>query len=462
MLSGLGICYFYGMKISRIQLEDFHQFKDLDIDLTYPKGHPKEGNPLDKVCIIGQSGTGKTTLLKIIAGHTFTIESLVKEYGVTALKNIKVTQKFGTTEVPVSVFYDDTKKTNRYKWGTAKRNGQQIAFQEALNEKKRVLKRIKRQFIYLPADLQYEFQPAGADLSDKSIIDFTKNKVGDIWNLVFEEIQKSQEEEIKLKHAIARAAIESNTNIQAINSAVKALVDWRKTEVNPVTKLAEDCLDPILKQLNLRVRRDFTFDSKDDIGIVKLEDLNGNEVPYHLLSTGTKQILLTALPLYLLKPDQTLILCDEPERSLYPTMQKIITSFYTSLTKNSQFIFATHSPIIAAEFEPWEVIELKFNDDGTVYQECYFPMEKERHVDNYSLFPSYLTYDQILSKVFDMKETVSTERNNKITEALMLRGELMKLKEQGDTTSNQADETYLQYKKLASKLFWDFEIASSR
>lgn len=54
------------MKISEIEIKDFHQFKDFSIDLTYPKGHAKEGQPLDKVCFIGQSGTGKTTLLELI------------------------------------------------------------------------------------------------------------------------------------------------------------------------------------------------------------------------------------------------------------------------------------------------------------------------------------------------------------------------------------------------------------
>ena len=50
------------MKISRIKIKNLQQFKDLELDLTYPKGHDKAGEPLDKVCIIGQSGTGKTTL----------------------------------------------------------------------------------------------------------------------------------------------------------------------------------------------------------------------------------------------------------------------------------------------------------------------------------------------------------------------------------------------------------------
>ncbi len=49
------------MKISKIHLNNFFQFKDFHLDLTYPKGHSKEDFPLEKVCIIGQSVTGKTT-----------------------------------------------------------------------------------------------------------------------------------------------------------------------------------------------------------------------------------------------------------------------------------------------------------------------------------------------------------------------------------------------------------------
>lgn len=188
-----------------------------------------------------------------------------------------------------------------------------------------------------------------------------------------------------------------------------------------------------------------------------MEDVNGDVVPYHLLSTGTKQIILTALPLYLLKPDQTIILCDEPERSLYPNLQKFIIEYYTGLTKNSQFFFATHSPIISSCFEPWEIIELKFYDKGYVYQEQYYPKGKERHVDNYTIIPSYLTYDLMLSKVFDIEETHPQDRSEKIAEVLMLRNQLVKHKEKNTINSPEAKEVYKNYRNLAEKLFWNFE-----
>ena len=54
------------MKLRSIDIKKFYRFNDFKLDLTYPKGHVKEGQPLDKICFIGQSGTGKTSLLNLI------------------------------------------------------------------------------------------------------------------------------------------------------------------------------------------------------------------------------------------------------------------------------------------------------------------------------------------------------------------------------------------------------------
>jgi len=49
------------MKITQIDIKDYNQFQNLTLALTYPKGHEKEGQALDKICFLGQSGTGKTS-----------------------------------------------------------------------------------------------------------------------------------------------------------------------------------------------------------------------------------------------------------------------------------------------------------------------------------------------------------------------------------------------------------------
>ena len=57
------------MKITGINIGEYRQFKNINFDFTYPADYhdeTKRGKPLDKVCFIGQSGTGKTTLLNVI------------------------------------------------------------------------------------------------------------------------------------------------------------------------------------------------------------------------------------------------------------------------------------------------------------------------------------------------------------------------------------------------------------
>jgi energy-coupling factor transporter ATP-binding protein EcfA2 len=54
------------MKICALHLQHIRQFEDLKLDFTYPKGHVKAGQPLEKVCFIGTNGTGKSTLLDIL------------------------------------------------------------------------------------------------------------------------------------------------------------------------------------------------------------------------------------------------------------------------------------------------------------------------------------------------------------------------------------------------------------
>src|SRR5258708_4644102 len=55
------------MKLTKIKLNSYLHFQpNLEIPLTYPENHPDAGKPLQKVCFLGQSATGKTTLLNVI------------------------------------------------------------------------------------------------------------------------------------------------------------------------------------------------------------------------------------------------------------------------------------------------------------------------------------------------------------------------------------------------------------
>ena len=51
------------MKITKLYIHDFQQFRDFELDFT----DPKTGLPLERVCLIGRNGTGKSTLLSLMS-----------------------------------------------------------------------------------------------------------------------------------------------------------------------------------------------------------------------------------------------------------------------------------------------------------------------------------------------------------------------------------------------------------
>ena len=273
--------------------------------------------------------------------------------------------------------------------------------------------------------------------------------------IVFDEITKYHEKSLIFSQEIAHIA-QITSDIKEIQKPVRRFQYWKKRNKSPIEDIADKCIDRLIRGFNLRVKREVDIQKKEDIGFIKIEDFYANEIPHGLLSTGTKQILYSALPLYLLKPENTIILFDEPERSLYPDMQRMIIDFYSSLTKDSQFFYATHSPIIASSFEPWEIIELKLDENGHVYQDIYY--EGERHVDNYHIVPQYLSYDKMLRNVFDLDETRNQIGIDKIGDALMYKNHLLKLKKEKRTDTKEFEELYLKYTKLAEQLAWDFNV----
>lgn len=435
-----------------------YHFQNLHLDLTYPAGHPKAGRALDKVCIIGQSGTGKTTLLKLISILSYRTSQFDQVGSLDKIKNIEIEFEFSdvtaTKYLEADISSDDTVKSY---WRNYLKAGEPLS-PDAVNKLWSELNsRILPLSIYFPADLVYDLEADSSSVNDytkKRTIDFSTEKAADIWSIILNKIQKYQEEELKIRQQISKVA-EKSDNIQEIQRAVKELEEWRQSAFNPVEDVAQNCLNDVLHHFGLRVKTALDFQKKEDIGFLKIEDFENNEVPNGLLSTGTKQVMLSALPLYLLKPNKCQILYDEPERSLYPDLQRFIIDYYVSLTTDSQFFFSTHSPIIASSFEPWEIVELKFDEKWYVYRDKYY--EGENHVDNYFVDPRYLDYDLILKKVFDLKDTSSDLRMEALVELSMLKNQLDTLKQEGKLQTEKAKAILTRYKSLAQKLAWKTE-----
>ncbi|QTA92527.1 AAA family ATPase [Desulfonema magnum] len=450
------------MKISRIEIkETYYQFKDFTLNLTYPKGHEKEGKPLDKVCFIGQSGTGKTNLLNVCKSlatwdsrhrnsdmkHISAVSYL--EEGVKLISGIENGRL--TDEYPDNRKLERTENKREYWEKCYADTNILISFPAEISMNLNQILQEKRNadpMDFLKTEVESATHLADVNFEDK-IFDFEKQNALAVWEFILKDIKHYKEEELRHSQKLAKAF---TVNIEEGERLLEKFKKWKKEQPNPIESLAQK-LNPLLNRFNLEINRDFDFESAEDLKFIKIKTLNGIQVPYKGWSTGTKQVILTATPLFKLNTEKTVILIDEPERSLYPDIQTEIVNYYTALAPQAQFFFATHSPMIASSFEPWEIVELKFGKDGYVCQEKYY--EGENHTDNYFIDPRFLRWDSILMNLFDLGvEGNETFRNKALTKALYLKARLRKLKAQDKTDTEEGKKMLEEFEKLAKKLGW--------
>jgi ABC-type lipoprotein export system ATPase subunit len=462
------------MKIKSLHIADFNQFQNFSLDLTYPEGHERAGEPLDKVCIIGQSGTGKTSLLNLINTYLIIyklnnqVDALVSQENVHVNKSIHEQTRSiaGLTYVRNTLLYSKNffvsfiEKVFKLKVSIGENYGKidfgNLPLSINLLSKEPPSQRSPEVFYFSSFNSFEEFEESRNPYGEK-----TNNLQNSIWHKVFDLSQSSNDfwrnigYRIKSYHEESikkRLEISDTEIITEIERKRKSYQEWLSVNKNPLAELGEEFLDKILVSFNLRVKKDIEFNKKEDIGEIQFETLQGKKVNRNILSTGTNQIINTMIPLFSDKPTDALIFFDEPERSLYPDIQTKIVDFYTSLAPGSQFFFATHSPLVASSFDPWEIVELKFKENGTVYQELYY--EGERHVNNYNVFPKRLDYSSILTKVFDLPETDRPEKIETLMKIHLLEQQIKEV-----TLQSEKRELWKEYEKLADSINWKLEDA---
>lgn len=466
------------MKIKQLHIADFNQFKDFTLNLTYPDGHEKAGEPLDKICIIGQSGTGKTTLLNLILKNHIEIKLAEEKEGLKSHKIAYDNRKLGEEYPRIhglahrqylnytnkDYFKNFIEKVLLLTFNVDDYGnffiGKEIKLDTQFSDNQFSDNQFQEYIYYFST---YNFLTSSSfkgsdEIKISNLTNIPKVKLFDLndgtetfWRNLSWKIKEYQEEDLKKKVEFAKVE-----DFQELKEKQEAYKKWTEDTLNPLKELGEGFLDKILNHFNLRVKTELEFSSKEDIGELKFETIQGKEVTKAWLSTGTKEIVNTMLPIYADKPQHSVLLFDEPERSLYPNIQLKVVDFYTSLASTCQFFFATHSPLIASCFEPWEIVELKFNEDGTVYQELYYDETKGRHVANYFIYPKRLKFGGILTEVFDLPEESNPER----IEILM---DLSLLERKIKTTSDQRlkKELWEKYENLAQSLNWEIEDAEN-
>lgn len=356
------------MKLKKLKINSHYHLKDLEFDFTYPKGHPKVGQPLDKICFIGQSATGKTNIIHLISEailYLLRVE-IVNNKSVWHRNNYSKTLENGTLEIVFegrnlilsenSIFY----------------NGREFTFDDSTGGSiTNLVHNVKNQNKILYFDSNYV---SNANLkyfnTNPLEIVFEKRKINytDLDEFIFGEnssdiylikllesfLDYRQKYDSKVRELLLKGYV---SDLEKFNKEFK---DWQNENPSPIEGFSEK-FNSLLQKLNLEI---------DKVNVdypIPFKNKNSDEViPVNGLSTGTKALLLYMLPLYQIDTEKSIVLIDEPERSLYPDMQMELMDFYREVSPSAQFIIATHSPFIAASFEPEERFILYFDDNGNV------------------------------------------------------------------------------------------------
>ena len=384
------------MKICKIIIKDFQQFKDFELDLT----HPETGEPLDKVCFIGSNGTGKSTLLKdlndllcardLVTTRSFPIEDLKINLIYSVMKDNELhfegVIKVGNSSSNISEKLSLTKEMMKFYKNNIFSGESYLSkfylkdkFEDFKIESKKIVSMLENNandlLIYVPSEQNDNVFTNINDVPNASLNEALKlfkdfpfkhevssNTISQFWTLLIYLIKNRESEMIKLQEKPENQ-----------DKTIKQL----KNELDKVHPKILEGLAEIWNKILAKAGLEFDIE-KASTPVQLTENLQAyiklinsdTKIPYNQLSSGIRNFIFKVGHIYSLYFNRNIergfLLIDEPENSLYPDFLYDLIEIYQNIIQNTQMFIATHSPIIAAQFEPYERFILEFDEDGYI------------------------------------------------------------------------------------------------
>lgn len=362
------------MKICKIIIKDYQQFQDFELDLTYPEGHEKAGEPLEKVCLIGSNGTGKSTLLEIMNQN---IPSNILYYN-QAIVKYKINEKFVYC-FRGSSWFSENKEENTtiekdliYNLPSSIYNGSPTYIDIRINE--HFSSPNIDLSIYSPAESTENLYKNGIpnvtlDEALRAYENFPKNHtvssdhIKDFWKLLIYLVDKRKNEFLDFQ--------KQENNLDRTIREVKREFDSKSPEIlSDIATLWNKILNKAGLEFDLEKAESPKHLNDNLHTYIKIKGSN-QTVQYEKLSTGIRNFIFRVGHIFTLYFNRNIergfLLLDEPENSLHPDFLYDLVDIYTGIIQNTQFFVATHNPIIAAQFEPYERFILEFDEQGAVH-----------------------------------------------------------------------------------------------
>lgn len=370
--------------------------------------HEKSSEPLDKVCLIGKNGTGKSTLLKIIKefhSHPTSLNNFFSEEDKSQFgfevefrhesyfigKCIGSPNQSTYHSINNCLFKVDKLDDYHSKIKSLFTENNMSVYDEIVNLTNH--SHLAPEYIELKSHLNMIGQNGNKDLLIFSPSDSEINRKGnnpsntvtlneaqkyfknfpyyheltytfleDFWSLIIFQIKKRENEQLKYYRN------PENQN-KVMSSIEKEFLQRYPEYLAEISKQWNVILTDAGLYFDYEKARIPTQLTDSFMAYFKTKH-NDKQIEYSLLSSGIKHLLfrtgyLTSL-FYKRDIENAAILIDEPEISLFPDLLLSIIENYTSIFPKAQYFFATHSPIVASQFDPAERIILEFNEEKKV------------------------------------------------------------------------------------------------
>lgn len=357
------------MKISRLIVRGYQQFEDLDLDLT----NPLTKEPLDRVCLLGSNGTGKSTLLGLVRRLLHGPQGRMRGHAALIGRDgtSHVLSATGGWQGDSHRWFGPLTDSQLSEGLAAVFGGTTTAFPKEL----RIFSGLREAgglIATVSADRAslLEQDPPRATLNQALALskgrpfehDVGPHQAEAFWQLLTALLARRNEQ---FREFLAR-----EENRKRTVEDVETTFSQRHPELLPtLAALWNRLLEPAGLELdleNVKLPSQLTDSLSMHVRVARTKAV----LPYNALSSGLRSFLfrLGYLKTLFFDPPtgSCFVLVDEPEASLHPDFLYDIVDVYQSVCLGSQLFFATHSPIVAAQFKPEERVILEFDENRFV------------------------------------------------------------------------------------------------